>query len=200
MTDSKQQNSSSGSLRSDSDTSSNLNLPNVLTTLRILFIPVLAVLILRSGGEDTALVWWSFVVFLLLMLTDKLDGDIARKRGLVTDFGKIADPIADKALMIVTFVCLNIIGILPWWVTIVIVIRELGITLWRMVQLRKGLVIPASRGGKIKTALQTFAVALYLLPLPSWLETPRFLVMLAAVVVTVWTGLDYLRNSWKAKA
>lgn len=200
MTDSQQQDPRSGSLPTDSAAPSNFNLPNVLTTVRILFIPVLAILILRSGGSNTTLLWWSFGVFLALMLTDKLDGDIARKRGLVTDFGKIADPIADKALMIVTFVCLNIIGLLPWWMTVVIVIRELGITLWRMVQLRKGLVIPASRGGKIKTALQTFAVGLYLLPLPSWLETPRFVVMLAAVIVTVWTGLDYLRNSWKVKA
>lgn len=200
MTDSKQLDPSSGSPLGGSAKPSNFNLPNVLTTIRILFIPVLAVLILRSDGKDTALLWWSFGVFLALMATDKLDGDIARKRGLVTDFGKIADPIADKALMIVTFVCLNIVGVLPWWITVVIVIRELGITLWRMVQLRKGHVIPASRGGKIKTALQTFAVGLYLLPLPSWLETPRYVIMLAAVVVTVWTGLDYLRNSWKVRS
>ena len=108
------------------DKPSNWNLPNVLTSLRILFIPVFAWLVLSERW------WWAFGLFVALMITDKLDGDIARARGLITDFGKIADPIADKALMITALVTLNIAGPLPVWVTVVIVARELGITVWRM--------------------------------------------------------------------
>lgn len=141
--------------------------------------------------------WWSFGLFIALMITDKLDGDIARSRGIVTDFGKIADPIADKALMISALVSLNLVGALAWWVTVVIVVRELGITFWRMYQLRRGLVVPASKGGKIKTTLQAVAVALYLMPLPDWLHVPRMLVMFAAVAVTVVTGIQYLLDSRK---
>lgn len=176
---------------------SNFNLPNVLTSLRILLIPLFAWLVLEGDNQHLAWMWWAFGLFVALMITDKLDGDIARARGLVTDFGKIADPIADKALMTAALVCLNIIGALPWWVTIVIVIREFGITLWRMVQLRRGRVVPASKGGKLKTALQTLAVGLYLCPLPEWMEIPTFLVMLAAVAVTVFTGVQYLIDSRK---
>ncbi|WP_180963890.1 CDP-diacylglycerol--glycerol-3-phosphate 3-phosphatidyltransferase [Corynebacterium aurimucosum] len=165
---------------------SNWNLPNILTSLRIFFIPLFAWLVL--GGHE----WWAFGCFALLMLTDKLDGDIARSRGLITNFGKIADPIADKALMTAAFVCLNITGALPVWITVVILFREFGITIWRFYLLRQGKVVPASQGGKLKTALQTLAVALYLCPLPGWMDTPSLLVMLAAVVVTVVTGIQYL--------
>ncbi|WP_185963748.1 MULTISPECIES: CDP-diacylglycerol--glycerol-3-phosphate 3-phosphatidyltransferase [Corynebacterium] len=165
---------------------SNWNLPNILTSLRILFIPLFAWLVL--GGQE----WWAFGCFALLMLTDKLDGDIARSRGLITNFGKIADPIADKALMTAALVCLNITGALPVWITVVILFREFGITIWRFYLLRQGKVVPASQGGKLKTALQTLAVALYLCPLPGWMDTPSLLVMLAAVVVTVVTGIQYL--------
>lgn len=165
---------------------SNWNLPNILTSLRILFIPLFAWLVL--GGQE----WWAFGCFALLMLTDKLDGDIARSRGLITNFGKIADPIADKALMTAALVCLNITGALPVWITVVILFREFGVTIWRFYLLRQGKVVPASQGGKLKTALQTLAVALYLCPLPGWMDTPSLLVMLAAVVVTVVTGIQYL--------
>lgn len=165
---------------------SNWNLPNILTSLRILFIPLFAWLVL-AGHE-----WWAFLCFALLMLTDKLDGDIARARGLITNFGKIADPIADKALMTAALVCLNITGALPVWITVLILFREFGITIWRFFLLRQGKVVPASQGGKLKTALQTVAVALYLCPLPGWMDIPSLLVMLAAVVVTVVTGIQYL--------
>lgn len=170
---------------------SNWNLPNILTSVRILFIPLFVWLLL--GGHD----WWAFGCFVLLMITDKLDGDIARSRGLVTNFGKIADPIADKALMTAAFVCLNIIGVLPVWVTVLILVREFGITIWRFVLLRQGKVVPASQGGKLKTALQTLAVALYLCPLPSWMDLPSFIVMIAAVIVTVVTGIQYLVDGYK---
>lgn len=165
---------------------SNWNLPNILTSLRILFIPVFAWVVL--DGHD----WWAFGIFAVLMVTDKLDGDIARARGLVTNFGKIADPIADKALMTTALVCLNIVGQLPIWITVVILIREFGITAWRMVLLRRGKVVPASQGGKLKTVLQALAVALYLCPLPAWMSIPTLIVMLIAVAVTVITGVQYL--------
>lgn len=165
---------------------SNWNVPNVLTSVRIVFIPVLAWLVLDQN-------WWcAFGLFVALMITDKLDGDIARARGLITDFGKIADPIADKALMITALVTLNIASTLPVWITVVIIIRELGITAWRMWMLRQGKVVPASKGGKLKTALQTFGVGLYLCPLPGWMDGPSLAVMVVAVVVTVVTGVQYL--------
>lgn len=176
---------------------SNWNLPNVLTSLRILAVPLFVWLVLKADHTDTTWMWWSFVCFVALMITDKLDGDIARKHNLITDFGKIADPIADKALMISAFVCLNIVGVLPVWVTVVIVIRELGITFWRMIQLRQGKVVPASKGGKLKTVLQSVAVALYLMPLPDWAFIGAQVVMYAAVVVTVVTGVQYLIDSRK---
>lgn len=170
---------------------SNWNLPNILTCLRIVFIPVFAWLVI--GGHQ----WWSFGVFAALMLTDKLDGDIARARGLITDFGKIADPIADKALMTTALVCLNIVDQLSVWVTVIILIREFGITIWRMALLRRGKVVPASKGGKLKTVLQSFAVGLYLWPLPSWMDIPTSFIMWMAVVVTVITGVQYLIDGQK---
>ena len=178
---------------------SNVNLPNVLTTLRIIAVPFFGWAVLRGGGEDTTWMWWALAIFVAAMITDKLDGDIARARGIVTDFGKIADPIADKALMITALVTLNIIGSLPWWITIVIVFRELGITFWRMVKLHQGEVVPASKGGKIKTTLQAIAVGLYLAPLPGWMDIPSLIVMLAAVVVTVVTGMQYLVDARRLK-
>lgn len=179
-------NSSSGAAKP-----SNWNLPNVLTSLRILFIPVFVWLVLAEHQ------WWAFGLFAVLMATDKLDGDIARARGLITDFGKIADPIADKALMTAALVSLNIIGALPIWITVVILVREFGITLWRMWMLRNGKVVPASKGGKLKTVLQSLAVALYLCPLPGWMDIPSYVVMLLAVAVTVVTGAQYLMDARK---
>lgn len=178
---------------------SNWNLPNALTVLRIFGVPVFLWLLLQEGGEDAGWRWWAFGVFALLMITDKIDGDLARSRNLVTDFGKIADPIADKALMIGALVGLNIIELLPWWITAIIVVRELGITLWRVVQLRRGHVVPASKGGKLKTVAQSLAVALFLMPL-AWLFWPAWIVMIIAVAITVVTGIQYIVDSRKAAA
>lgn len=172
---------------------SNWNLPNVLTSLRILFVPVFAWLVLDENW------WWAVGLFAALMITDKLDGDIARARGLITDFGKIADPIADKALIITALVTLNIASTLPVWITVVIVIREVGITAWRFWMLRRGKVVPASRGGKLKTALQTLGVGLYLCPLPGWMDTPSLVVMVLAALVTVVTGVQYLVDAGRMK-
>lgn len=170
---------------------SNWNLPNFLTVLRIVGVPVFLWVLLREDGQSTQWRWWSFAAFAVLMATDKLDGHLARSRNLITDFGKIADPIADKALMLAALIGMNLIHILPWWVTVIIVIREGGITVWRMIALRKGQVVPASRGGKIKTVLQSAAVGLFLMPV-EWLLWPAWIVMIAAIAVTVVTGVQYL--------
>jgi CDP-diacylglycerol--glycerol-3-phosphate 3-phosphatidyltransferase len=167
------------------------NVANVLTTVRLVLVPVFAVVLFHDGGHDPAWRWAAWAVFAVATATDVLDGELARRRGLVTTFGKIADPIADKALMGTALVGLSILGDLPWWVTVVILVREVGVTLLRFWVIRIG-VIPASRGGKIKTLLQGVGIGLYVLPLTGWLRTLSAVVMAAAVVVTVVTGVDYV--------
>ncbi len=170
------------------------NLPNAVTVLRLFLVPLLAWLLLREDGADDASRVGAFLTFAVAMVTDKIDGDLARKRGLVTDFGKIADPIADKALTGTAFVGLSLLGELPWWVTIVVLVRELGVTALRFVVIRHG-VLPAGRGGKVKTALQGLALGLYLLPLPDAWHPVEVTAMAVAVVVTVVTGLDYVAQA-----
>ena len=177
---------------------SRLNLPNALTVLRLVLVPVFAWLLLRDGGDDSSSRIWSAVVFLALSFTDLVDGEIARRRGQVTSFGKIADPIADKALTGTALVGLSYLGELPWWVTLVILAREIGVTILRFWVIRHG-VIPASRGGKTKTVLQMVAILLYLLPLSGWLVTVRTGVMLVAVVLTVVTGVDYVLRAMRLR-
>jgi CDP-diacylglycerol--glycerol-3-phosphate 3-phosphatidyltransferase len=162
-----------------------LNAANALTVLRLVLVPVFVLLLLAdgTGGRIAA-----FAVFLIASVTDLLDGRIARQRGLITDFGKIADPIADKALTGAALVTLSALGELAWWVTAVILARELGVTALRFWVIRYG-VIAASRGGKIKTLLQVLAIALYVLPGPPGIV--RAVVMGLALVVTVVTGADY---------
>lgn len=177
------------------------NLPNVLTTVRIILIPVFVWLLIAAGplqgarDLDYALRWWALVAFCVLMATDQLDGFLARRYEVITDYGKLADPIADKALMISAMVSLNILGDLWWWVTVVIVVRELGITVWRMVLARRGKVVPASKGGKLKTVLQTLAVAMVIAPLPEWTNWVTYPLVGLAVLVTVVTGVQYLLDS-----
>lgn len=174
------------------------NVANALTVLRILLVPVFVWLLMRHHGEVAADRWWSFGVFALASLTDKVDGDLARSRGLITDFGKLADPIADKALMGAGLVCLSLIGAVWWWVTIVILVRELGITLLRFVVIRYG-VMAASRGGKLKTMLQALALGMYVIPGPSWWGWLCAVMMAAALVVTVVTGVDYLLAAYRLR-
>ena len=167
------------------------NIANGLTVLRILLVPVFGWLLLHDGGHQT---WWrvaAFVVFAVASITDQIDGHLARSRNLVTDFGKMADPIADKALMGTALVGLSIIGALPWWLTVVILIREVGITVLRLVVLKHG-VLPASRGGKLKTLLQALAIGLFVLPLSGFLHVVAWIIMIAALIVTVVTGIDYV--------
>jgi CDP-diacylglycerol--glycerol-3-phosphate 3-phosphatidyltransferase len=167
------------------------NIANALTVLRIALVPLFGWFLLWDGGHDDTMRVWSFVVFLVAILTDRFDGDIARRRGLVTDFGKMVDPIADKVLTGMAFVGLSIIGELWGWVTIVVLARELGVTVLRFVVIRHG-VIAASRGGKLKTLLQSVAILLYLLPVGGLVHALALAFMAAAVVVTVVTGGDYV--------
>ncbi|MFD4691703.1 CDP-diacylglycerol--glycerol-3-phosphate 3-phosphatidyltransferase [Streptomyces sp. NPDC058463] len=170
------------------------NIANILTMVRLLLVPGFVMLLLHDGGYDP--VWRSFAwaAFAVAMITDLFDGHLARAYNLVTDFGKIADPIADKAIMGAALICLSSLGDLPWWITGVILFRELGITLMRFWVIRHA-VIPASRGGKMKTLAQGTAVGMYVLVLTGPLATMRFWVMMAAVVLTVVTGLDYVRQA-----
>jgi CDP-diacylglycerol---glycerol-3-phosphate 3-phosphatidyltransferase len=152
------------------------NLPNALTGLRLGLVPVFAWLLWRSNSGDNAAAVAAAVVFAIASLTDFVDGDLARRRGQVTNFGKVADPIADKALTGTAFVGLSLMGELAWWVTIVVVVREVGVTVLRFWVIRHG-VIPASRGGKVKTVLQIVAILMYLLPISGGWLTLRDVVM-----------------------
>lgn len=171
-------------------------LPNFLTLIRLLMVPVLAVLLLADEGADSALRWWATAVFVIAALTDLADGEIARRSGTVTTLGKVADPVADKALTGVALIGLSLLGNLPWWVTVVILVRELAVTVLRFVVIRHG-VIPASRGGKAKTVAQVVAIALYLAPLGEWADPVRVIAMGIAVVLTVVTGIDYAVRAWR---
>jgi CDP-diacylglycerol--glycerol-3-phosphate 3-phosphatidyltransferase len=171
-----------------------VNPANALTVLRLIMVPFFVVFLVE-GGTGWRLT--AFALFVVASVTDLLDGRLARQRGLVTDFGKIADPIADKALTGSALVTLSVLGHLSWWVTVVILIRELGITALRLAVIRRN-VIAASRGGKLKTLLQVIAIGLYVLPGPLGLARP--VLMGAAVVVTLVTGADYVVRAWSRPA
>jgi CDP-diacylglycerol--glycerol-3-phosphate 3-phosphatidyltransferase len=168
-----------------------LNVANVLTVSRMLLVPVLLVMLFADGGHQVGWRLAATAVFAIASITDHVDGTLARSRGLVTDFGKLADPIADKALTGSALIGLSLLGDLPWWVTVVIAVREVGVTALRFWVIRRG-VIPASRGGKAKTLVQVIAIGLYLLPLPAGFSAGLWAVMALAVALTVATGLDYL--------
>jgi CDP-diacylglycerol--glycerol-3-phosphate 3-phosphatidyltransferase len=157
---------------------SNVNLPNALTLLRIVIVPFFAVALAQQGGHTVRWRMAALLLFLLAIATDKIDGDLARRHNLVTDFGKVADPIADKALIGTALVMLSWLSDLPWWVTVIILGREIAVTALRFVVIRHG-VMPASRGGKLKTVLQSVALPLFIAPLQ-------------ALIVTVVTGVDYV--------
>lgn len=177
---------------------SNWNIANALTLLRLVLVPFFVWLLLVAEGQETRWRIAAFVVFLVAALTDRVDGDLARRRGLVTDFGKLVDPIADKALTGAAFIGLSMLGELAWAVTVVVLVRELGITALRFWVLRHG-VMAASRGGKIKTAVQATALCFYILPLSGLLETLGIVVMGAAVVFTVVTGADYVLQALRSR-
>ncbi len=172
---------------------------NVVTMVRIVLVPLVVVALLADQAGGWRLV--AFALFVLAAATDRLDGWLARSRDQVTDWGKLVDPIADKVLTGATLVTLSALGDLPWWVSIVILVRELGITALRLAVLRY-VVIPASRGGKLKTVLQSVAIGLFLLPLDRLdpaVTGGAWVVMIVAVIVTVVTGVDYLRRGWAVR-
>jgi CDP-diacylglycerol---glycerol-3-phosphate 3-phosphatidyltransferase len=169
------------------------NVANGLTVLRLALVPVFVFFLLSGGNGGRSI---AFVAFALASVTDLLDGELARRRSLITDFGKIADPIADKALTGSALITLSYLGEIPWWITAVIVIRELAVTGLRFWVIRHG-VIAASRGGKAKTMLQVIAISLYVLP---WhIDIAREVVLGAALVVTVVTGVDYTARALRLR-
>lgn len=178
---------------------SNLNIANVLTMIRIALVPVFAWLFLQGTTEMRLA---AATVFLGAALTDKLDGYLARSRGLITDLGKLLDPIADKALVIAALLLLSIEGLVPWWVTALILIREFGITFMRMAMVRRS-VMAASQGGKIKTVLQMVFLVVLLIPWHGLLDAGAAdaivlagqVVMYAALAVTLVTGAMYVRDA-----
>ncbi|MGQ0775025.1 MAG: CDP-diacylglycerol--glycerol-3-phosphate 3-phosphatidyltransferase [Pseudonocardiales bacterium] len=167
--------------------------------LRMALVPVFLLALFAGDGTDP--LWRSIAtaIFAVATLTDRLDGDLARRRGQVTNFGQIADPIADKALIGSALVGLSLLGELPWWITLLIAFRELGVTALRFWVLRHG-VIPASRGGKVKAFAQAIAIGLYLLPLPAVVDPALWVVMGIALALTVVTGVDYVVRALRLRA
>ncbi|MEJ7831753.1 MAG: CDP-diacylglycerol--glycerol-3-phosphate 3-phosphatidyltransferase [Nocardioides sp.] len=195
---------------------SNFNLPNALTTLRIVMVPFFGAALLMDGGDSILWRCVAFAIFAAAMITDKIDGDIARARDLVTNFGKIADPIADKAITGMALIGLSLVGDVWWWVTIVVLVREWSVTLLRL-SILKRVVIPAAQSGKLKTTLQAVALGGLLLPLPHGDGAhagafDRFGVageglfyvgqvfLAGAVAMTLWSGYEFFRDVWRQRA
>jgi CDP-diacylglycerol--glycerol-3-phosphate 3-phosphatidyltransferase len=154
-------------------------------------VPLFVVALFEDGGDDTGWRIGACIVFAVASITDRLDGELARRRNLITEFGKLSDPIADKALVGAALIALSSLGVLPWWVTVLMLVREVGVTVLRFWVIRHG-VIAASRGGKLKTLLQAVAIGLFVLPQWGWLHTVAWGVMIAAIVAAVVTGFDYV--------
>lgn len=177
------------------------NVANIITVLRILLAPVFIWMLLTDAGDDGLFRYLAAGLFILAIVTDAVDGFLARSRNLVTDQGKLLDPIADKVLIGGALIGLSILGELPWWVTIVILLREVGITVLRLALLRDH-VIPAGVLGKVKTWVQAIAISAALLPLPSlfgeWMNVVNLVLMTAAVVLTLVSGAEYLWAAWAA--
>ena len=168
------------------------NIANALTVFRLVLVPVFVAVLFAHGGHDETWRVLAWAVFFVASITDRFDGDLARKRGLITEFGKMADPIADKALQGASLIGLSVLGDLPWWITVLLLVREIGVTVLRFVVIKHG-VIPASRGGKLKTLLQGLAIGFFvLLPLGAWVKPVAWTLMVAAIVVALVTGVDYV--------
>lgn len=182
---------------------SNWNVPNALTTLRIVMVPFFGFALLHDGGDDNGWRWIAYVLFAVAMITDKIDGDIARKHNLVTNFGKIADPIADKAITGMAFVGLSIIYPLMWWITVPVLLREWAVTIARL-SVAKQVVMPANQSGKIKTMAQALALGGLVAPfhyLEGGWDVPGEIVwwaaivlMAVAVVLTMTSGYEFARD------
>jgi len=191
----------SGRIVSRGDTPASVaNIANIITAVRILLVPVFVIVLAADNHELGALRWVATVLFVVTIATDALDGYLARSRNLVSNVGIILDPIADKALTGAALVMLSVLAELPWWITIVILVREIGITVFRFAVLSKS-VIPASRGGKLKTVMQSVAITLALAPFPAllgdWVNWLNIATMTIVVLLTVATGIDYLWQAWR---
>ena len=173
--------------------------PNLITIVRIGFAPALAWALLADAGEGGPLRWLALALFVVGISSDAVDGHLARSRNLITDLGKLLDPIADKALTGVALVMLSVLGELPWWVTGLILLRELGITVWRLIEARR-IVLPAGRGGKAKTVTQAVAISFALAPFPAlvgeWMHWVNAALMAIAFILTLWSGADYLVRAY----
>jgi CDP-diacylglycerol--glycerol-3-phosphate 3-phosphatidyltransferase len=171
--------------------------PNTLTVARILLIPVGVYTLFYEGGDNSKFQIISWCIYFMLGLTDIADGKWARQSNRITSLGAFLDPVADKALIGSAMISLSILGRFPWWITSLILFREIGITIFRLLVIRGG-VIPASKGGKLKTTMQSFGVGFFMLPLPSWLDWFKYGFITIAIVLTITSGYDYLR-SWYIK-
>lgn len=173
--------------------------PNLITVVRILFIPVFVWAMISDAGEGGGLRWLALALFVIGYATDAIDGMLARGRNLITDLGKLLDPIADKGLTGAALITLSAMGELPWIVTILILVRELGITVWRLIEARR-IVLPAGRGGKLKTVVQAVAISFAIAPFPhllgDWMNVVNLVLMAAALVLTLWSGADYLLRAY----
>lgn len=170
------------------------NLANVLTLLRLVLVPIFLLALFAGDGHQTPSRIVAFVIFAVAVVTDRFDGALARNYGMVTEFGTLADPIADKTLIGSALIGLSMLHDLAWWVTVLILVREVAITVLRFAVLRRG-VIPASRGGKLKTLVQAVAIGLLVLPLSGTWLVAASVVMAVAVVLTVVTGVDYVASA-----
>jgi len=177
-------------------------LPNAITIVRILCAPVFLWLLLADGGTDGPARWWAGALFVVAIATDGIDGHIARKYGIVTDLGKLLDPIADKALTGCAFVGLSILAELPWWVTVVVLVREVGITVYRLAVAGEN-VLAAAWMGKLKTVAQAVALALALLPLwtlvGDWIIWVNIVTMWIAVILTIASGIDIVAGEVRSR-
>ena len=167
--------------------------------IRILFLPVGAYAIFKNGGDDTTWQYISWCVFFILGMSDVLDGKLARSRGKITKLGEFLDPVADKFMIGTAMISLSILGRMPWWITCVILFREVGITIFRLAVIKRG-VIPANRGGKIKAMMQGFGVGFYVLPLDESLYWFRDGFMYIAIALTIFTGAYYVKSALTHKA
>ncbi len=173
-----------------------MNLPNKLTLLRVVLIPVFVVLLLLEGGQNYTLRIAALIVFCIASFTDFLDGQIARRNNLVTNFGKFMDPLADKLLVCSALICMIELGQLPSWYVITVIAREFIISGFRLVAADNGIVIAASWWGKFKTTFQMFTVILLILNIPA-LHTVTVIVAGIAFVLTLVSLLDYIAKNYK---
>ena len=180
----------------ENDMKKNFNLPNLLTILRILAVPFCAYALFKNGGDETSWQLIAWTGFFVVGLTDFFDGRIARSRKQITSLGTFLDPVADKIAIGTAMVGLSLLGKLWWVVTIIILGREIAVTILRLLVIKDG-VIPASKGGKLKTFFQGFGIGFYILPLPSYLHLPRDLFMAVAVLLTLTSGFDYFKKALK---